>query len=315
MGRQIIDYAVYLVVRVFIATIQALPTRSCERMAELLATLFTWVIPMRAKVLRENLDIAFPALSESEKQQIAWGMWRHLFLMVMEIAQTPRKIHRTNWRKQVNVPQVQTIVRNMATDRPTVVISGHFGNFELGGYLLGMFGFPTHTVARKLDNIYLDRFINDFRGRTGQHILPKHGSGEQIEKLLDGGGALTLLGDQAAGNRGCWVWFFDKPASTHKAVALFSLSFSAPTMVIGVRRKERMLQYEIEVAGTIDPADPDFPFAGVQPMTEWYTGCLEQLIRQAPEQYWWVHRRWKGTPPEKVLRRLERKREKSPSSE
>ena len=308
MFRRLIDYSVYLVVRVAIATIQALPLSVCERVAEAMATLFTSVIPLRRKVLMENLGIAFPQLNAAQQREMAWGMWRHLFLLLMEVAHTPRKVHRTNWRELVDVPQNEAIIRTLYTERPAVVISGHFGNFELGGYLLGMFGFPTHTVARTLDNRYLDRFVNEFRSRTGQFILPKQGSGEQIEQLLASGGALTLLGDQAAhSQRGCWVPFFGKPASTHKAVALFSLSFDAPTIVVGVRRKHRMLQYQIDVADVIDPAAADFPYAGVQPMTEWYTGCLEKIILSDPQQYWWIHRRWKGNIPEKARRKLERR--------
>lgn len=307
MRRTIVDYLAYLLLRVLIAAVQALPPAACERIAELLATLFTSVVPLRRRVLRENLRTAFGSLDPAAERRLTWGMWRHLFLMVMEIAHTPRKLHRTNWRERVDIPQVETIIRTMYTSRPSVVISGHYGNFELGGYLLGMFGFPTHTVARQLDNRFIDRFVNQFRGRTGQHMLPKQGSGEQIEGLLGSGGSLTLLGDQAAGEKGCWVSFFGRPASTHKAVALFSLSFAAPTMVVGVRRRQRMLHYEIDVAGVVDPAEPAFPHAGVQPMTEWYTCCLEQLIARAPEQYWWVHRRWKGNVPARVLRRLQRK--------
>lgn len=305
MLRTLVDYSGYVLLRVLIAVVQACPPRWCEQIAQMLATLFSSIIPIRRKVLTDNLRIAFPEINDATERRLAWQMWRHLFLMVMEIAHTPRRLHRTNWRQWVDIPQVETIIRTMYTARPSVVISGHYGNFELGGYLMGMFGFPTHTVARAIDNPYVDRFVNQFRGRTGQHILPKQGSGEKIEQLLGDGGALTLLGDQAAGDRrGCWVSFFGRPASTHKAVALFSLTFSAPTMVVGVRRKERMLEYEIDVADVVDPGAADFDYAGVQPMTEWYTESLERLIRQAPEQYWWIHKRWKGRPPEKALRRL-----------
>jgi KDO2-lipid IV(A) lauroyltransferase len=297
--RDVTDYSAYLVLRVLIAAVQAMPPRACERIAELLASLFTYVVPMRKRVLAENLRIAFPAITDEQIQTMSLGMWRHLFLMVMEIAHTPRRVHRTNWRQLVEIPQVETIIRTMYTTRPSVVISGHYGNFELGGYLMGLFGFPTHTVARALDNRFVDQFINDFRGRTGQHMLPKNGSGEQVEALLASGGALTLLGDQSAGPKGCWVSFFGKPASTHKAVALFSLTFKAPTIVVGVRRKRRMLDYYIDVADYVDPSAPDFPHAGVQPMTEWYTA----------EQFWWIHKRWKGNPPEKLLKRLERRKE------
>lgn len=306
-GRTIAHYALYLLVRAFVAFVQALPPHACEALASCFAWLLTDVVPLRAATIDENLDIAAPGMNRAARRQLVWGMWRHLFLMVMEIAHTPRKIHRTTWRRTVHVPDVETIIRSMLSTRPSVVISGHYGNFELGGYLLGMFGFPTHTVARKLDNPYLDQFVNDFRGRTGQHMLPKQGSGEMIERLLEQGGSLTLLGDQAAGNKGCWVPFFGRPASTHKAVALFSLTFKAPTLVIGVRRRRgEMLRYDVDVAGAIDPGAGDFPYGSIPLMTEWYTTMLEGLIRRAPEQYWWVHRRWKGTMPPRVKEAWER---------
>ena len=116
------------------------------------------------------------------------------------------------------------------------MISAHYGNFELGGYLMGLFGFPTYTVARELDNRYLDRFVNDFRGRTGQYMLPKRAAARRSSRCSTSGGILTLLGDQSAGKKGCWVKFFGRPASTHKAVSLFSLGNEAPTMVSYARR-------------------------------------------------------------------------------
>ncbi len=108
-------------------------------------------------------------------------MWRHLFLMIAEIAHTPRKVHETNWKEHSHIVNQELFVRTLLCGRPLVLISAHFGNFELGGYLMGLFGFPTYTVARRLDNRYLDRFINDFRGRTGQFMLPKQGSREMIQ--------------------------------------------------------------------------------------------------------------------------------------
>ena len=173
--------------------------------------------------------------------------------MVCEIAHAPRKIHITNWREHSDVPDAPEIIRPLLSDRPSIVLSGHFGNFELGGYLLGLFGFPTHTIARKLDNRYLDDFVNSFRGATGQYILPKDGSREQIAELLNNGGTLTLLGDQAAGDRACWVDFFGRPASTHKAVAVFSLSAEAPMLVTFVRRRGAPLHYTLGLAGVVDP--------------------------------------------------------------
>jgi KDO2-lipid IV(A) lauroyltransferase len=172
----------------------------------------------------------------------------------------------------------------------------------MGGYMLGLLGFPTHSVARRLDNPYLDRFVNEFRGRTGQHILNKSGCGDQIEQLLKSHGTLALLGDQHAGEKGCWVDFFGKPASTNKAVALFSLSYQAPTIVEYVRRRGHVFQYDLSCEDVVDPSDPEFRLGTVPLFSEWYTRCLERIIVAAPEQYWWVHRRWKGEPPKRSTR-------------
>ena len=300
-----VDLAAYTALRVLIATLQALPLGACDHASMALAWFFTTIAPMRKRLIDENLRTAFPDWTVGERQTAARRMWHHLFLMVAEIAHTPRKIHRTTWRKRcrLNKKDERIIVSTLLRDGPKVIISGHYGNFELGGYLLGLFGFPTHTVARTIDNPYVDRFINDFRGRTGQYMLPKQGSSEAIERMMEAGGTLTLLGDQAAGRRGCWIDFFGRPASTHKAVSLFTLTYEAPTVVIGVRRLGEPLRYETEAIANIDPKAGDFQLGTTTLLTEWFTHGLEEIIRKAPEQYWWVHNRWKGEPPTRRKRK------------
>ncbi len=302
-GRSTADYAAYLALRIIIAIVQATPLAWCDRFSHGLAWLFADVLQARGKLVHENLRSAFPEWSLAERQVVIRRMWHHLFLMVTEIAHTPRKLHRTNWREYCELINEATIVRTVLRDGPTVFISGHYGNFELGGYLLGLFGFPTHTVARTLDNPYVDDFINEFRGRTGQFMLSKQGSRDEIEALMEQGGALTLLGDQSAGPRGCWVDFFGRPASTHKAVSLFTLTYSAPTITIGVRRLEGPLRYRISATSLLDPTASDFEKGTTTLITEWFTHELEAIIRLAPEQYWWVHNRWKGEPPKRRSRK------------
>ncbi len=145
-------------------------------------------------------------------------------MMVAEVAQARQKIHETSFRRYVTFADKPLLVRYLLDPRPTVLVTGHYGNFEVAGYVLGMFGFPSFTIARTLDNPYLDRFINRFRGSTGQYILPKQGCAPQVQAVLNAGGTLSLLGDQHAGDKGCWVDFLGRPASCHKAVALFTLS-------------------------------------------------------------------------------------------
>lgn len=293
--RQIVDYLVYLVVRILIAVAQAMRIETGHALARRLARLFCKVLKIRAKVVDENLAHAFPELSPQQRQEISLQMWEHLFTLVMEVAHTPRKIHETNWRQYVHLAGEAKLVELLISGRASMIVTGHFGNFEVGGYILGVLGFPTHTVARTLDNPYLDDFLNRFRGGTGQKIIPKNGGFDEIVRVMGSGGAMTLLADQYAGPKGCWVQFFGRPASAHKAIALLSLENDAPVSVCASRRLDRPMCFELHRVVTVDPRDNGPETRGVREMTQWYTTELEKIIRAAPGQYWWLHRRWKDT--------------------
>ena len=187
------------------------------------------------------------------------------------------------------------------------MVTAHYGNFEVGGFMLGLLGFPTFTVARNLDNPYLDRFVSRFRGATGQFIIPKNGGYDQNPGCAGSGGydvdplptstpapketaavfrttGLRLQGDRAVfyGNTMCRL-----PSAC-----------AASGTPAGIR---------MECLAVADPRDAAQNVASIHEMTQWYTSKLEEMIRRAPEQYWWLHRRWKDTRPprrERILRRV-----------
>lgn len=305
LGKRWIDYTVYLLVRLLISVVQALRIETCQVGARLLAMLFSNVLNVRGQVTAENLRQAYPDLEPEERERLALAMWEHLFLMVTEIAHARRKIHITNWHQYIRFQGGRRTAQILLEDRPTIVVSGHYGNFELAGYFLGLFGFATYTIARPLDNPYLDRFLNRFRATTGQYVLPTDGSGKRISLLLQRGVVLGLLGDQHALRQACWVKFFGRPASAHKAVAVFSHTADAPLLVTGARRLDRPLHYETILEAVADPRDPEFASMSIKDLTQWYTDHLQAIINRAPEQYWWLHRRWKGEPAQR--RRLKAK--------
>jgi KDO2-lipid IV(A) lauroyltransferase len=266
-----------------------------QMLARWLARLFCDLVRVRAGVVDDNLAHAFPEFSQSHRKQLARQMWEHLFLLVLEVAHAPRKIHETNWRDYVRLRGEDCLVRMLLSDRPTLIVTAHFGNFEVAGYVLAILGFPTFTVARTLDNPYLDRFLNRFRGSTGQHIIPKRGGYDRIVEVLRAGGTMSVLADQYGGAKGCWVEFFGRPASAHKAIALLALDNDASLAVCSARRTGGPLHLDLQVAATADPRQPENDLGGVRELTQWYTSRLEELIRREPQQYWWLHRRWKDT--------------------
>jgi Kdo2-lipid IVA lauroyltransferase/acyltransferase len=297
--QQTVDFLVYLVVRILICIVQAMRIETGRRLGCALARLFCDVLQIRAGVVDDNLAHAFPEWSPAERLRLARRMWDHLFLMVLEVAHTPRKIHQTNWRDHVRLTNADALVRLLLDDRPVLIVAAHLGNFEVGGYVLGILGFPTYTVARTLDNPYLDAFVNRFRGGTGQHIIPKNGGYGQIAAVLARGGTMTFLADQYAGAKGCWVEFFGRPASAHKAIALLALADNAWVSACTVRRLDRPMRFELVSYRTVDPHEPGSCVGTVRDLTQWYTTRLEELVCQTPDQYWWLHRRWKDTRAKK----------------
>jgi Kdo2-lipid IVA lauroyltransferase/acyltransferase len=303
MSRRIVDYTVYVVVRILICVVQAMPIDAGQQFAKLMAWLFCDALHIRRRVVDDNLAHAFPEMSPKERIDLSRRMWEHLFLLVLEVAHAPRKIHETNWRDFVDLRNEAALMRDLFSDRPLLIIASHLGNFEIGGYALGILGFPTYTVARTLDNPYLDKFVNDFRGRTGQHMIPKNGGFDQIMHVLAQGGTMTFLADQYAGPKGCWVEFFGRPASAHKAIALLALDNNAKMSVATSQRLDRPMRFELWNYATIDPHEVGNSVGTVRELTQWYSTRLEELIRRTPDQYWWLHRRWKDTREKKPAKK------------
>ncbi len=287
------QFLAYLIVRGFFCAAQALPISVCQTVAQVLGVLCCDVLRIRHQVVDDNLRHAFPQLSDRERRRLARAMWSHLFLFGAEVAHARCKIHATNWRDFVQVEGQEQVVELFLQDRPLLLVTAHFGNFELAGYVLGLFGYPVQAVARTLDNPYLDRFVHKLRAATGQGILAKQGDYERILEILNSGGTVSFLADQYAGQKGCWVEFFGRPASSHKAIALFALDYDAPLAVGFFRRTDRPLHFAFHLEGVADPRTMGEEIGSIRQLTQWYNHRFEEGILQAPEQYWWLHRRWK----------------------
>jgi KDO2-lipid IV(A) lauroyltransferase len=297
--------AEYTVFRALVCMIDALPMPVAVRLAECLTFFITRVLPAkltRRYVARENIRIAFgDSLSTAEVEQMIDAMWLHLFRMVIEIVQLPRKLRLYNCADVVDFLRRDETVRAMCAGRPIIMLSGHFGNWEMATSTTGVFGFPCGIVARDLDNPYLHDWFARFRRATGHRLISKKGGSGDMLGFLEARGQLAMLCDQDAGGSGLFVDFFGKPASTFKSIALLALEYRAVICVSYARRlpdnftTNRWVKYELGTEEIIDTADFDGSDA-VRELTERYTTALERAIRRAPEQYFWVHRRWKSQP-------------------
>jgi KDO2-lipid IV(A) lauroyltransferase len=292
------DYAVYLLIRLLVCVLQAVSFEAACGLAGWLAWLIHRIDRRHRLVARENLCRAFPdQMTEEQLDALVRAVYHHFCTVLMELVHLPRRLHVNNWRQYLEVIGGRPLVQCMLSGRPLLLVTGHFGNWEVGGNALGLLGFTTHAVARPLDNPYLDAFLRRFRERTGQKILAKKGDFDRMQAILTGGGVIATLGDQDAGQRGQFVGFFGRPASTHKAIALLALEHRVPLLVIGVRNTGRPMCYQLVVDELIQPEEYEGQPDAVRAITQRFTTALERVIRTAPEQYFWLHRRWKHEPP------------------
>jgi Kdo2-lipid IVA lauroyltransferase/acyltransferase len=296
------DLAVYLVVRSAVCLVQALPIRVALGLGRVLAWLAYRVDRRHREVARDNLRHAFPerCADPAECDRLVRGCFRHFCTMVIEIACLPRRMQVYNWRKYGTLVGFDRFVPHLLSDRPVLMVTAHYGNWEVAGYVTGLVGLRTYAIARDLDNPHLHRFFEKFRQKTGQTVLGKRDDFERITAALEGGGKIATLGDQDAGPRGLFVDFFGRPASTHKAVALLALQHDAPMVVLGIPRIGWPMRFALEIEDVIDPREYSARRGdAVRAMTERFTKAIERMVRRHPEQYFWLHRRWKHQPPVK----------------
>jgi KDO2-lipid IV(A) lauroyltransferase len=297
--KPLVDFAVYAVVRLVVCALQAVPLRAALGFGRVLALVAYRVDKRHRDVARDNLRHAFPerCADPVECDRLVRACYTHFCTMVVELTAISRRMHVHNWRSFGTPRHFERIVVPVIGDRPVLLVTPHFGNWEVAGYVTGVVGITSYAIARDLDNRYLDRFLKKFRQKTGQTILSKEGDYDRITGVLKSGGIVATLGDQDAGPKGLFVDFFGRPASTHKAVALLALEHDALMVVIGIPRVRTPMMFALDIEEVIDPRDYAGRTDAVRAMTERFTRAFERLVRRHPEQYFWLHRRWKHQPP------------------
>jgi len=246
----------------------------------------------------EHVRRSFPDWPEARVLAVAQQSLRHLVYLGLEMMLTTRKITRATWRRHIrfgdNMPEALRLL--LTNPRGLVMLTGHYGNWEIVGYTLATLGFPTVAVARRLNNPYLNEHILGIRERMGMQIVDKSGATEAVQNVLARRSVVAFIADQDAGKKGAFVDFFGRKASTFKTIALMAMEYDVPIVVGFGRRTGTPFVFELGVERIIQPsewADRDDPVLWI---TQEYTAALERVIRHDPEQYLWAHRRWKHRP-------------------
>jgi KDO2-lipid IV(A) lauroyltransferase len=292
-------YLVYLAVRALICIAQAVPSRLLLPLAGPLAWLVYLLDRRHRVVATENIRHAFPHLTPGQVDGMVRATYLHFVTVLLEVAQMPRVLTSRSLSEHFFFADEEARRRfegAILNGRPAVVLTGHLGNWEVLCYGLGLMGHHAHIVARPLDNPYLDRYFRWLRCRTGQRLIDKSGAYPAMRRAMKAGERVAIVGDQDAGEKGLFVEFLGRPASTFKPTAHLALSHDAQMVVIAAVRVGPM-RFEMRVTDVIEPREYEGSSNAVLEVTQRYSRALEALVHQAPEQYFWLHRRWKHQPP------------------
>ncbi|MCP4833497.1 MAG: lysophospholipid acyltransferase family protein [Phycisphaera sp.] len=309
----------YLPLRALAAALQLVDPEQNLRSATMFGKLYAKLGHHRTRRAFDNIRWAMPDLSEEETARIATASIEYMFrLFLVDTLAMPRLVNPWTWQEFVELDQLDASVEHLLSDRPMILISGHCGNWELLGYTLATLGFPMTALARPLDNPLIYRWLLGVREARGLRVLTKWGATKQIQELVQGsdpaGRRVAFIADQNAGEGGLFVPYFDRMASSYKSIGLLAMRYELPIVVGTAIRLGERFRYRIKVQDRFGPEDWCDRKDPLFYITARFNHALENLVRQTPEQYLWIHRRWKSRPkwehagkpiPSSVMSRLE----------
>ncbi len=289
------DKVEYFAFRAATAELMKLPPEAAYRVAEAAGLLAYRLLKRRTTTARENIASAFPEKSPDCIETLLKDVYKNVFRLAGEVFYLRRLVRGDNWRDYIELDGASRALDIYMKGRGGILVSGHLGNWELLGHALGYMGLPANVLARPLDNPLIERYILGVREIGMQSIIVKRGSGALVERILREGGFVSLLFDQDAGSRGAFVPFMGRLASTWRSPALLSMRTGSPVLPgCCVRRKDGT--FLLHVGQPVYPVDTKDVSAETLRITSEVTRQLEEWVRCYPEQYLWLHRRWKSRP-------------------
>jgi len=293
-----LDRMAYLGLRAVMGGLAMLPLGVAMRVTEAVALVAYVCDRPHRRVGMQNLAIAFPERSLGERRRILRVSFLNLGRMVAELAHLPH-LTDDDLRRMVVFENEAWWAENIAAPRETggLVLSGHFGNWELLVFAHGMRGYPVSMVHRAIANPLVDRWLNALRARAGTRLVRKRHAAGGVLKALHDRELLVLPFDQnSTRGLGVFVDFFGLPASTNSGMARLSLRSGAPAVPVFIVREGRGARHRVHVLPLMYAERSGDLEKDVRINTQRYSDVFESMVRRYPEQWFWVHKRWKTRP-------------------
>lgn len=279
---------VYLLLRAVAMVVTIFPFSSAPALSRFLAAVWRRFDRRHSTVAAANLR---RLKMTNDVPSMIRRVYEHMALSILEILMIPR----AGITRHVRLERLDVADRILAGGKGFICLIGHVGNWEIGGLAVTTAGYPLHSLARPIENPYIERWLFRTRTSTGQVMISKYRALHSMVDVLKRGEILVIQCDQDAGPGGVFVDFLGTPASTVRSPALLALKYGVLIVPTNFYREKGV--NHVVVGDPIDPA----PYRGrpdaVRELTQEFTRRIEADVRLHPEQWNWLHRRWKTQEP------------------
>jgi len=280
----------------FIKILGILP-RSLSRAFAIALSKIVYVLHVKLRrVGMRNLAMALPEKSEAERARILRGVFTSLGRQLAELCQFPRYTLE-NVEKVVVYDGLQNYEQAYARKKGVLFLTAHFGGWELSAFTHSMYGHWMHVVMRPMDNQYLDRLLQSYRMMHGNKVVPKDDFVRGLLAAMKAGEVVGILMDtNMTPPQGIFVDYFGIPACTASGLARIALRTDAAVVPTFTIWDEKLRKYRLRFDAALELVRTGELEADIVANTQKFTKVIEDYVRQYPDQWLWVHRRWKTRP-------------------
>jgi Kdo2-lipid IVA lauroyltransferase/acyltransferase len=284
--------AVWLILKM----IGALPRGAARGLAAFVTKLLFSLQPRLKKTAEFNLRLAFPDWTDAQRTEVTRNMVRNLGWMAAEFARFPR-LTKENIEALVILEGHENFLEGQRRGKGVLYLTGHIGAWELSSFAHALYGYPLHYMARPLDNRRLDALVNKYRCASGNRPIFKNESARVMLKVLKDFGTVGILADQnTMPEEGVFVDFFGKSACTTTGIARVALHTGAAVVLGYAYWDETIQKYRLRFEPALELIRTGDSERDVFENTQRFAIALEEIIRKHPDQWVWVHKRWKTRP-------------------
>ena len=293
--EKISNKIIYALMFSLVWLLSLLPLKTAQAVGKRFGWVFHRVDKKHQNIVRDNLSHAFPEKDRAWIDQTTLACFEHLGQVIMEIPYLVRWPH-DRLIDHVRMHGGRNALKAWQESKGILLLTGHIGNWEWAGALMAVCLQPGCVVARPLDFPPADKLVNLWRQKGGNEVVPKARSARRLLKELRNMGLAGILLDQNVDwYDGEWVDFFGRPACSNKGLALLAMAKKAPVLPVYLQRCEDGC-FDLYVDPPVELVDTGDKLQDIWDNTQNYTAALERAIRRKPEQWFWLHQRWKTRP-------------------